>query len=98
MLIDSGSTHNFIDQVVARKLKCVTRVITGVQVTIANGDTLQSYEVCKLTKWEAQGLVQFTDFLVLLLKRCDLVLGVQWLSTLGPIIWDFGQLSMKFSL
>jgi len=26
----------------------------------------------------------------------DFVLGVNWLSSLGPIIWDFNNLTMKF--
>lgn len=26
-----------------------------------------------------------------------MVLGVDWLSTLGPILWDFIQLTMKFT-
>ena len=49
-------------------------------------------------KWEAQGLVQTTKFLVLPLRGCDLVLGVQWLQTLGPITWDFTALTMEFTL
>lgn len=28
---------------------------------------------------------------------CDIVLGIQWLRTLGPIIWDFLKLTMAFS-
>ena len=76
MLVDLGSTHDFMDQAVARKLKCATRVIIGVLMTIANGYTLKAQEVCECTKWETQGLVQLTNFLVLPLKRCDLVLGV----------------------
>ena len=31
------------------------------------------------------------------LDCCELVLGVQWLSTLGPILWDFLNLSMEFT-
>ncbi|KAH9605981.1 hypothetical protein KSS87_012166 [Heliosperma pusillum] len=27
---------------------------------------------------------------------CEMVLGVQWLSSLGPVVWDFDQLKMKF--
>lgn len=26
-----------------------------------------------------------------------MVLGVSWLSTLGPIVWDFSQSTMEFS-
>ena len=98
LLIDSGSTHNFIDQAVAKRLRCLTKAVTGVSVTVANGEILKAQEVCELIKWETQGLTQFTDFLVLPLMGCDLVLGVQWLKTLGPITWDFTQLSMQFSL
>ena len=29
---------------------------------------------------------------------CDLVLGVQWLRTLGPIVWDFAALTMHFTM
>jgi len=28
----------------------------------------------------------------------EAVLGAQWLRMLGPILWDFGQLLMKFIL
>ena len=51
-----------------------------------------------MVSWESQGLIQKTNFLVLQLRVCDLVLGVQWLQTLGPITWDFSKLSMKFTL
>lgn len=27
---------------------------------------------------------------------CNAVLGVQWLRTLGPVLWDFDKLYMKF--
>lgn len=39
-----------------------------------------------------------SDVMVLPLGCCDLVLGVQWLSTLGPIIWDFTKSQMEFSI
>ncbi|KAL6322911.1 hypothetical protein AAG906_021816 [Vitis piasezkii] len=32
------------------------------------------------------------DFYILTLGGCDIVLGVQWLQTLGPILWDFSRL------
>jgi hypothetical protein len=33
---------------------------------------------------------------LLTLGGCDLVLGVDWLRLLGPILWDFVELTMKF--
>ena len=56
ILTDSGSTHNCIDQIVFKRLKCSTKPIAGVQVTVANGDSLQSQEICELVRWEAQDL------------------------------------------
>ena len=35
---------------------------------------------------------------VLPLRDCDVVLGTQWLYTLGPIQWDFKKLTMEFNL
>ena len=40
VLIDSGSTHNFLDQMVVKRLKVPTKIITRVKVTVANGDVL----------------------------------------------------------
>lgn len=37
------------------------------------------------------------DVHLLVLARCDMVLGIQWLRELGNILWNFGRLSMKFN-
>lgn len=34
--------------------------------------------------------------MILPLKGCDMVLGVQWLLSLGDIIWNFSSLTMQF--
>ena len=36
------------------------------------------------------------DFNILHLGGCEVVLGTQWLSTLGVISWDFRLLTMRF--
>ncbi len=43
-----------------------------------------------------QGHVFRTDLFLLPLAGCDVVLGIQWLRTLGPILWDFTELKMEF--
>lgn len=45
-----------------------------------------------------QGSKFSVPFHVLTLGGCDIVLGVQWLKTLGSIQWDFTKMSMSFKL
>lgn len=35
--------------------------------------------------------------MVLAVKGCDLVLGFQWLLSLGSIVWNFASLTMQFN-
>ncbi|KAL4178826.1 hypothetical protein AMTRI_Chr13g84110 [Amborella trichopoda] len=64
VLVDSGSTHNFMSEALAKKVK----------LQPANGNRFE------------------------VVVRYDVVLGVQWLRTLGPIVWDFARLLMKFNI
>lgn len=38
------------------------------------------------------------DFYTIPLEGFDVVLGVKWLCTLGPVFWDICSLTMKFFL
>ncbi|XP_020105551.1 uncharacterized protein LOC109722075 [Ananas comosus] len=96
ILIDSGSTHNFLDAAVAAKLGCCAENIPAVNVTVADGNKLISSSTCRAFKWKMQGLEFKANLLLLPLRGCDMVLGVQWLKQLGPILWDFSKLRMEF--
>jgi hypothetical protein len=52
--------------------------------------------VCRGTSVVIQGKMSVTDCYTLLLEGFDAILGVQWLKSLGPIVWDFAALSMAF--
>lgn len=41
-----------------------------------------------------QGIQVTVDFHLLSLVGCDVVVGAQWLGTLGPIVWFFSELTM----
>lgn len=66
------------------------------QVKGANGEKLSSYGKCEQVSIKIQGNKFPMSFHLLTLGDCDMVLGVHWLKTLGPIVWDFLLMIMKF--
>lgn len=44
-----------------------------------------------------QGTTFVISLFTLPLQSCDAILGVQWLSSLGPILWNFVGLKMQFT-
>lgn len=48
--------------------------------------------------WKLNGQVFSAEVMLIDLDSCDMVLGVQWLSTLGTVRWDFKNLIMEFML
>ncbi|KAL4335086.1 hypothetical protein GQ457_07G026120 [Hibiscus cannabinus] len=95
-LIDSGSTHNFLSLGVVKASGLVVEKRHQLKVTIADGSSIHTQGICREVQWESQGHFFHTDFLVLPLKGCDIVLEVQWLASLGSIQWNFSTLNMNF--
>ncbi|CAA7034449.1 unnamed protein product [Microthlaspi erraticum] len=96
MLVDSGSTHNFLDVSMARKLGCKLLPSGNSRVLVADGNRLKVDARVAQFQWDFQGTSFTDDFMIIPLNGCDVVLGVQWLKKFGPITWDFQRLSMKF--
>lgn len=96
ILIDSGSTHNFLDLATAKRLGCRMFGTNPLQVAVPGGHKLVSNYECKQFQWVLQGHTYATDVMVIPLGGCDMVLGVQWLATLGNIQWNFKDLTMMF--
>jgi predicted aspartyl protease len=95
-LVDTGSTHNFLSQEAAARVHLPLVQRAGLRVTVANGDKVPSPGMFQDARISIDTEVFITDLYVLPLGGYDLVLGMQWLSTLGQILWDFGQLTMSF--
>lgn len=76
MLLDSGSTHNFISQALVRKLQLTTEPCSPIKVTVANGDSLQCDKKNFTIQMEV-GLGRISDFHVCNSSRgYDAVLGI----------------------
>ena len=80
ILIDSDSTHNFVDQGLARKLGCQLKPIHLQPITMADGSRLKCSYTCSHFTWRLQGVTFHSDVLLIPLGSCDMVLGIQWLS------------------
>ena len=62
---------------------------------VANGEKIRSLGMCKEVTINLQNTQFLVDFYLIELKGCDVVLGAQWLRTLGPIrgifeVWKWG--------
>ena len=95
-LIDSRSTHNFLDASVLPFVHLQLDTSQILEVKVADGTIIKTLGVCHGVTLSVQGYRFIVDFNVLHLGGCEVVLGTHWLSTLGEINWDFHLLTMKF--
>lgn len=94
-LVDSGSTHNFIHADPAFRLGIpLSLVRDGVRVVVANGDRLTSPGIARGLNLRVADEVFDVDCYALHLRCVNIILGTQWLRTLGPILWDFVNMQM----
>nr|GEU36771.1 peroxidase 64 [Tanacetum cinerariifolium] len=78
ILIDGGSTHNFISDILVSELKLVTQLVAPFGVQIGNGDVIRCGQICKDISLQVNDLKIIQDFHPFSLGGADLVLGIQW--------------------
>lgn len=96
VLIDSGSTHNFINDHLASML-CLPVVPTETfTIRVANGERLKCQGRFNKVVVNIQGIEFYLTLFSLPLSGLDLVLGIQWLEMLGSVVCNWKQLTMEF--
>ena len=96
VLINSGSTHSFIQPRVAKFLSLALHDTSLLRVMVDNGSILECQQRCADIPLILQGH-SFTVTLHLLpISDTDIVLGIDWLQQLGPVVTNYTMLSMKF--
>ncbi|EYU45221.1 hypothetical protein MIMGU_mgv1a024659mg, partial [Erythranthe guttata] len=65
---------------------------------VANQETIECAGQCQALTLSIQGCSVTAYYYILPVAACQLVLGVQWLETLGSIETDYKQLSMTFKV
>lgn len=90
LLLDSGSCGTFISSDAVNRLGLETTSVPSVTVTMANGaKSVVNTGVAKV-QWQCQKAKFCTDMKVFDLPHYDIIVGMDWLQTLGPmwIDWD----------
>jgi hypothetical protein len=98
VLIDSGSTHNFIHYKLAKDLNCFVYPAPEFQVMIADGGTINFSRKCNKINITMGEYVMNSPMISIPMGGVDVVLGIQWLQSLGTVAFNFQELFMKFSL
>ncbi|KAL5768772.1 hypothetical protein ACOSP7_015317 [Xanthoceras sorbifolium] len=98
VLIDSGNTYNFISESAARRVGLQPKTEGKMEVMVASGEKLNCPDKCSNVQLKLQRIPIVAEFFILPLEGYDIVMGTQWLQTLGPIQWDFSKLYMTFCL
>jgi hypothetical protein len=87
-LLDTGSTTNFINADLMRRLQLAIAPLPNMRILVANGDGVTCEGVARNVAL-AIGTEEFEiNCFSVPLGEFDLILGVDFLRTLGPILWD----------
>src|SRR3954463_3354934 len=95
-LLDTGSTHNFLPEATMRRLAIPTTGGERLRITVANGDRLQCHGLARNVPITIGGEHFSITSAGIDLGCFDFILGVDFLRTLGPILWDFDALTLIF--
>jgi hypothetical protein len=72
-------------------------LVSNFQILIANGGTMKCGGRCENVKLQMGDYHLKTHMFSIAMGGCDIVLGVEWLHTLGPITMDYQELYMRFT-
>ena len=96
VLIDSGSTHNFIHCKVAKELNCFLYPAIECQVMVANGGTINCSGKCHNIKLTMGEYLLNSPMLSIPMGGDDVVLGVEWLQYLRTVAFNFQEIFLIF--
>jgi hypothetical protein len=94
-LVDNGNNHNFIHRRIAQETHCYIHAVNNFQIMIANGGSMKCGGRNENVHLQIGDYHLKSHMFAIDMGSCDIVLGVDWLRTLGPILMDFQNLTMQ---
>lgn len=98
ILVDSGSTHNFISAALVRELGLAVDTIPTFGVQIGNGEIIRCNQICRNVSVQLPDLKIVQDFYPFSIGGADVVLGIKWLASLNTIQANWNKMFMIFYL
>lgn len=71
--------------------------ISPLKVIVKDRGKIKGTQMIKGFTWSMQGKWHSAYVILFPLVWCDLILGMQWLGTLGSITWDCLNLTMDYN-
>jgi hypothetical protein len=96
-LLDTGSTHNFIAEAAAARTGLAVHPSPRLTATVANGERIACPGVLRQATIAINGEDFSVDLYIMPLAGYDVVLGTQWMVTLGQMVWDFTTRTVAFT-
>lgn len=96
VLIDCGATHNFILETLVDVLQVSTKETSHYGMILGFGTAIKGKGVCEAVELLMEEWTVIANFQPLELGGADVVLGMQWLYSLGITEVDWRNLVMTF--
>jgi hypothetical protein len=96
ILVDNDRTHNFIHHHIAQETHCYIHAVNNFQIMIANGGSMKCGGHCENVCLQIGDYHLKSHMFAIDMGGCDIVMGANWIRTLGPILMDFKDLTMQF--
>ncbi|KAA0047238.1 Ty3/gypsy retrotransposon protein [Cucumis melo var. makuwa] len=96
ILIDCGATHNFVAEDLVTRLGLTLQETPNYGVILGSGTAVKGKGVCRNVEVQLDGWQVTDSFLPLQLGGVDMILGMQWLHSLGVTEVDWKRLVLTF--
>lgn len=96
ILVDTGSTHNFLHPRVAEKIQLPLHAIQPFRVYVGNGQSLLCANMSPRVELRIQGHSFTLDLYILPVHGPDVILGMSWLRSFHRVTSDYDAGTMEF--
>ncbi|KAD5961527.1 hypothetical protein E3N88_13000 [Mikania micrantha] len=97
LLVDSGATHNFISKRLVSALAIPFTTIDGIKIRLGDGHVVMVTTQCQQLSVQIGPCTFVINALVFDTGSLDLILGMEWLQSLGPVTHDWKNAWMQFT-